>query len=195
MWRVPARRRRRSLHRRPCERRPTLRGRARPGRGGDRLAARPRVGPCEQGARSGPHGAVGRVRAARAAGHAPGLRRLQRRHGGAARLVGRHTRRDRRRLALANPRVQRGGRTGARDIRRARVARPRKRGDLRAQRAPGAHRARLLPDRFTAGRAGLARRRLRRPRPRRLRGLRGCLRRGLDAGGRWARAGRPARAR
>ena len=51
-----------------------LRGRARPRLRGDRLAARPRVGALEQGARAGADGPLGRVRAARAAGHPPRLR-------------------------------------------------------------------------------------------------------------------------
>ena len=132
--------------------------------------------------------------ARRPAGRAPGLSRLQRRHGRAARLGRRHARGHRHRVALGDARVHRGGRAGAGDVRRACLARPHERRALRAQRAPGADRAGLLPHRRAARRTGLVVSRVRGARPRGVRGVRGLLRRGAHAHGRPPGAGRRARA-
>ena len=77
------------------------------------------------------------------------------------------------------------------DIRRPRVARGPQRGELRAERSPGAGPARVLRDRLRVVRAPLAVGDPRRGRPRGERGVRGILHRGADAGGARASSSRP----
>ncbi len=120
---------------------PPLRGRPRPRSGARRLRA--------------PRRALGRhsVRRARAAPCVSGVRE---RHRGTDDLVRRTARRARRRDARPGAALRRAREEPARDLRRSRVARGPQRGELRAERPPGAGATGLLRNRLRAVRAPLA---------------------------------------
>ena len=152
------------------------------------LRGRPRARPGPRRLRV-PGRALGRraIHGARAGPRLPGVRE---RDLGADDLVGRAARRPRRRDPRPGATLRRARAEPARDLRRPRVARGPQRGELRAERPPGARPARVVRDRLRAVRAPLAIGDARRGRPRRERSARGIVHRGADAGRARARAHR-----
>ena len=134
------------------------------------LRGRPRARPEARRLRV-PGRAVGRraIHRARAGPRLPGVRE---RDLGADDLVGRAARRSRRRDPRSGATLRRTRAEPARALRRPRVTRGPQRGELRAERPPGAGPARVLRDRLRAVRAPLAVGDPRRGRPRGERGVR-----------------------